>query len=150
MNCWEITNTKGLWIHYCQEWQDKNLTWNPDDFDGNRIMYIPAEDIWHPDYVLFNKYGLLYVCLLIILYWKDNWCAGYRDSVKLMLKRQILLHRSKHLRSFHRNNKKWSIILVSFVKLWRSKLTKIPKFLNAFSVLDKNSYYYICTGYLHT
>ena len=46
-------------MNYYQEWQDKNLTWNPDEFDGNRIMYIPAEDIWHPDYVLFNKYGLL-------------------------------------------------------------------------------------------
>jgi len=39
-----------------QEWLDYKLIWNPDLYNGVDRLYVPAEKIWLPDIVLYNKY----------------------------------------------------------------------------------------------
>ena len=38
-----------------QEWTDPSLRWDPAEYSGVLELYVPAEDIWHPDIVLYNK-----------------------------------------------------------------------------------------------
>ena len=38
-----------------QEWLDYKLIWNPDLYNGVDRLYVPAEKIWLPDIVLYNK-----------------------------------------------------------------------------------------------
>ena len=32
------------------------LKWDPDKYGGVSVLYVPAEEIWLPDIVLYNKY----------------------------------------------------------------------------------------------
>lgn len=48
--------TTNVWLN--QEWYDHYLRWDPADYGGVDSLYIPAEDIWTPDIVLYNKYGV--------------------------------------------------------------------------------------------
>ena len=45
--------TTNVWLD--QEWNDKLLSWNPDDFNGIQRIRIPCDKIWLPDIVLYNK-----------------------------------------------------------------------------------------------
>ncbi|XP_044283062.1 acetylcholine receptor subunit alpha [Varanus komodoensis] len=38
-----------------QQWRDVNLRWKPEDYGGVKQIRIPSEDIWHPDFVLYNN-----------------------------------------------------------------------------------------------
>ncbi|XP_054718587.1 acetylcholine receptor subunit alpha-like 1 [Uloborus diversus] len=38
-----------------QEWSDHKLKWDPDEYGGVRQLYVPAEQIWLPDIVLYNN-----------------------------------------------------------------------------------------------
>jgi len=38
-----------------QKWTDSSLEWNPDFYGGVKMLYVPSEDIWRPDIVLYNK-----------------------------------------------------------------------------------------------
>ncbi|XP_007444779.2 acetylcholine receptor subunit alpha, partial [Python bivittatus] len=38
-----------------QQWRDVNLKWNPSDYGGVKQIRIPSEDIWRPDFVLYNN-----------------------------------------------------------------------------------------------
>lgn len=38
-----------------QIWNDYKLKWNPADYDGAEFMRVPAQKIWKPDIVLYNK-----------------------------------------------------------------------------------------------
>ena len=38
-----------------QKWRDYKLQWNPDEYGGVEMMYVPSQNIWLPDIVLFNK-----------------------------------------------------------------------------------------------
>ncbi|XP_020660820.3 acetylcholine receptor subunit alpha [Pogona vitticeps] len=38
-----------------QQWVDVNLNWNPEDYGGVKQIRIPSEDIWRPDFVLYNN-----------------------------------------------------------------------------------------------
>ena len=38
-----------------QEWIDHKLVWNPQLYSGVDRLYVPAEEIWLPDIVLYNK-----------------------------------------------------------------------------------------------
>lgn len=43
-----------MWVE--QEWVDYKLSWDPDEYNGVTKLHLPAEDIWLPDIVLYNKY----------------------------------------------------------------------------------------------
>ena len=45
--------TTNVWVR--QEWLDMSLNWNPEDYGNVSMIYVPAQDIWHPDIVLYNK-----------------------------------------------------------------------------------------------
>lgn len=38
-----------------QEWKDYKLRWNPYEYGGVKVLYVPSEEIWLPDIVLYNK-----------------------------------------------------------------------------------------------
>lgn len=40
-------------------WNDYKLRWDPVEYDGIETLRVPAEKIWKPDIVLYNKYGHL-------------------------------------------------------------------------------------------
>jgi len=42
-----------VWVE--QEWYDHNLRWEPSDYKGVHKLHLPAEQIWLPDIVLYNK-----------------------------------------------------------------------------------------------
>ncbi|GBN37063.1 hypothetical protein AVEN_134377-1 [Araneus ventricosus] len=37
------------------EWNDYKMRWDPDDYGGVTKLHVPAELIWLPDIVLYNK-----------------------------------------------------------------------------------------------
>jgi nicotinic acetylcholine receptor, invertebrate len=49
--------TCSVWVK--QVWMDKKLSWNPKNYGGVSVLYVPYEMIWVPDIVLYNKYFLL-------------------------------------------------------------------------------------------
>lgn len=40
---------------YTQSWYDYKLTWDPKEYNDVDLIHVPAENIWQPDIVLFNK-----------------------------------------------------------------------------------------------
>ncbi|XP_052742415.1 acetylcholine receptor subunit beta-like 2 isoform X4 [Bicyclus anynana] len=46
--------TTNLWVE--QKWFDYKLQWNPDDYGGLEMLYVPSEHIWLPDIVLYNNW----------------------------------------------------------------------------------------------
>ncbi|CAG2114184.1 unnamed protein product [Medioppia subpectinata] len=45
--------TTNMWVN--QEWTDHKLKWDPEEYGGVSQLYVPSEDIWLPDIVLYNK-----------------------------------------------------------------------------------------------
>ncbi|KFD58800.1 hypothetical protein M514_00493 [Trichuris suis] len=45
--------TTSVWLK--QEWMDDKLIWDPKQYGGVRVLYVPAEMIWLPDIVLYNN-----------------------------------------------------------------------------------------------
>ncbi|XP_003373614.1 acetylcholine receptor subunit alpha-type unc-38 [Trichinella spiralis] len=45
--------TTSVWLK--QEWIDNKLIWDPQQYGGLSVLYVPAEMIWLPDIVLYNK-----------------------------------------------------------------------------------------------
>ncbi len=39
-----------------QYWKDEFLVWNPSEFNNITMMHIPANKIWKPDILVYNKY----------------------------------------------------------------------------------------------
>ena len=39
-----------------QEWFDYKLEWDPKEYGYVDILYVPSEEIWLPDIVLYNKW----------------------------------------------------------------------------------------------
>ena len=37
-----------------QEWTDDALSWDPADYGGVDMLYVPSKEVWHPDIVLYN------------------------------------------------------------------------------------------------
>lgn len=35
-------------------WYDDFLVWNPEDFDGIQILYLPAPFVWRPDLMIYG------------------------------------------------------------------------------------------------
>lgn len=51
-------NTRGLnsFLLFFQMWNDYKLQWDPREYDGIEFVRVPADKIWKPDIVLYNKY----------------------------------------------------------------------------------------------
>ncbi|XP_076047801.1 acetylcholine receptor subunit beta-like 2 isoform X2 [Oratosquilla oratoria] len=45
--------TTNVWVE--QKWHDYKLQWNPDEYGGAEMLYVPSEHIWLPDIVLYNN-----------------------------------------------------------------------------------------------
>ncbi|XP_064648324.1 acetylcholine receptor subunit alpha-like isoform X2 [Lineus longissimus] len=45
--------TTNVWLQ--QKWFDKNLVWDPKEYGGVSKMYVPSEEIWLPDIVLYGN-----------------------------------------------------------------------------------------------
>uniref|UniRef100_A0AC35TXV8 Neur_chan_LBD domain-containing protein n=1 Tax=Rhabditophanes sp. KR3021 TaxID=114890 RepID=A0AC35TXV8_9BILA len=44
------------WINVIKpSWIDQKLKWNPDDYGGVDVLYVPSELLWLPDIVLYNN-----------------------------------------------------------------------------------------------
>ena len=62
--------TTNLWVE--QFWRDYKLMWDPNEYGGVKSLHVPADHIWRPDIVLYNKWGSLYstnkTCYLLLLF----------------------------------------------------------------------------------
>lgn len=45
--------TCSVWLK--QVWMDNKLAWNPQNYGGVSVLYVPYEMIWVPDLVLYNN-----------------------------------------------------------------------------------------------
>ncbi|XP_076444122.1 acetylcholine receptor subunit alpha-like [Babylonia areolata] len=45
--------TISVWLR--QEWYDLRLKWDPEEYQGVDILYIPSDQLWKPDIVLYNN-----------------------------------------------------------------------------------------------
>nr|QQH14664.1 nicotinic acetylcholine receptor alpha 8 subunit [Blattella germanica] len=45
--------TTNLWVQ--QKWIDYKLSWDPEEYGGVDMLYVPSEHIWLPDIVLYNN-----------------------------------------------------------------------------------------------
>ncbi|ESP05438.1 hypothetical protein LOTGIDRAFT_152289 [Lottia gigantea] len=45
--------TTNVWLD--QEWFDEKLKWNPDEFNGLKVLRVPCHKIWKPDIILYNS-----------------------------------------------------------------------------------------------
>ncbi|XP_064619930.1 neuronal acetylcholine receptor subunit alpha-10-like isoform X2 [Lineus longissimus] len=45
--------TTNVWLE--QEWVDERLKWDPQDYNGLRVLRVPCNKIWLPDIVLYNS-----------------------------------------------------------------------------------------------
>lgn len=43
-----------LWL---QQWHDYKLQWDPADYGDIKHLYVPSDEIWLPDIVLYNRWG---------------------------------------------------------------------------------------------
>ncbi|RLU19686.1 hypothetical protein DMN91_008243 [Ooceraea biroi] len=54
MNLKNQVMTTNVWVE--QKWFDYKLQWDPQEYGGVEMLYVPSENIWLPDIVLYNKY----------------------------------------------------------------------------------------------
>ncbi|GMT30642.1 hypothetical protein PFISCL1PPCAC_21939, partial [Pristionchus fissidentatus] len=45
--------TTNVWLQH--SWTDYKLRWNPEDYGGVEVLYVPSDTIWLPDIVLYNN-----------------------------------------------------------------------------------------------
>lgn len=48
-------NNEQNFIYFLQKWFDYKLQWDPDEYGGIEMLYVPSENIWLPDIVMYNK-----------------------------------------------------------------------------------------------
>lgn len=72
-NQYVVTN---LWV--AQKWYDYKLRWDPEEYGGVEMLYIPSEHIWLPDIVLFN-----------------NWDGNYEVSLSTTISSNTLIGSSR-------------------------------------------------------
>nr|WUR05317.1 nicotinic acetylcholine receptor alpha 8 subunit [Orius laevigatus] len=53
MNLKNQVMTTNLWVE--QKWIDYKLRWEPEEYGGVEMLYVPSEHIWLPDIVLYNN-----------------------------------------------------------------------------------------------
>ena len=37
-----------------QEWEDENMQWEPEDYEGLSTLRVPSTKVWTPDTFIFN------------------------------------------------------------------------------------------------
>ena len=45
--------TTNVWLE--QQWFDHKLSWDPESYKGVEKLYVPSNEIWLPDIVLYNR-----------------------------------------------------------------------------------------------
>ena len=45
--------TSHIWLD--QEWKDEKLKWNPQSYNGLKVLRVPCKLIWKPDIILYNR-----------------------------------------------------------------------------------------------
>ncbi|VDL76071.1 unnamed protein product [Nippostrongylus brasiliensis] len=50
----ELKQTMIVLVYIVEEWNDPTLTWDPTNFSGLRVTWLPEESIWVPDIIVFN------------------------------------------------------------------------------------------------
>lgn len=68
---------------FLQKWFDYKLRWDPEEYGGVEMLYIPSEHIWLPDIVLFN-----------------NWDGNYEVCTKLLYAQKLVFINIKRKFSF--------------------------------------------------
>ncbi|XP_018316727.1 nicotinic acetylcholine receptor beta2 isoform X1 [Mycetomoellerius zeteki] len=53
MNLKNQVMTTNVWVE--QKWFDYKLQWDPQEYGGIDMLYVPSENIWLPDIVLYNN-----------------------------------------------------------------------------------------------
>ncbi|EZA60916.1 Acetylcholine receptor subunit beta-like protein [Ooceraea biroi] len=53
MNLKNQVMTTNVWVE--QKWFDYKLQWDPQEYGGVEMLYVPSENIWLPDIVLYNN-----------------------------------------------------------------------------------------------
>ncbi|XP_015610090.1 acetylcholine receptor subunit beta-like 2 isoform X2 [Cephus cinctus] len=53
MNLKNQVMTTNVWVE--QKWFDYKLRWDPNEYGGIEMLYVPSENIWLPDIVLYNN-----------------------------------------------------------------------------------------------
>ncbi|XP_017883494.1 acetylcholine receptor subunit beta-like 2 [Ceratina calcarata] len=53
MNLKNQVMTTNVWVE--QKWFDYKLRWDPEEYGGVEMLYVPSENIWLPDIVLYNN-----------------------------------------------------------------------------------------------
>ena len=59
-----------VWVE--QEWYDNKLRWDPAEYGGVETLYVPAEQIWIPDLLLYNNADGNYVITVFtkaVIHW---------------------------------------------------------------------------------
>ena len=51
---------------FLQLWSDYQLRWRPSDYGDIEVIRVPAEKVWKPDIVLFNKSVVVFISYHII------------------------------------------------------------------------------------
>ncbi|KAK2175625.1 hypothetical protein NP493_718g03006 [Ridgeia piscesae] len=44
-----------VWFSLSKAWTDYKLSWNPGEYGGVTRLYVPSDEIWLPDIVLYNN-----------------------------------------------------------------------------------------------
>ncbi|XP_023289222.1 acetylcholine receptor subunit beta-like 2 isoform X2 [Orussus abietinus] len=53
MNLKNQVMTTNVWVE--QKWFDYKLRWDPEEYGGIEMLYVPSENLWLPDIVLYNN-----------------------------------------------------------------------------------------------
>lgn len=54
LNIEEIKNTMTVLVYVEEQWYDKTLSWDPEEFSMVNTTWLPTEHIWIPDIIVFN------------------------------------------------------------------------------------------------
>ncbi|XP_074113429.1 nicotinic acetylcholine receptor beta2 isoform X1 [Cotesia typhae] len=88
MNLKNQVMTTNVWVE--QKWFDYKLQWDPMEYGGVEMLYVPSENIWLPDIVLYNNADGNYEVTLMTkatlkytgeVYWKPP--AIYKSSCEI-------------------------------------------------------------------
>lgn len=60
-------------LTYIQKWTDYRLVWDPADYEDVEMLYVPAENIWLPDIVLYNKWESISFCYDFVYRKMSTW-----------------------------------------------------------------------------